>query len=198
MRGQVSPSVNSRLAGQSSLGALSSWANSAALLGLKQGRLWPPFALSVGDVHRLARTFTPGDTCPRNARSPDVCEAAMSARKHLVDGRLCVVLASITRKRGAAISEVWEWGGPQTFRPASVRRDAFSRLSTSLKATLSLSKGRGDATEAGNEMLLKRQLRAQCLLLSKCDHRIDACRAQCGQHACQYTRNHQRDCRHRE
>ena len=67
-RDMVSPFVNSRLAGKMSLGALCSWRNSAALLGLKQARLWPPLHFPVSAVRRLARTFTPGDTMPRDAR----------------------------------------------------------------------------------------------------------------------------------
>ena len=77
MREPVSPSVNSRLAGQMSLGVLCSWPNSAALLGLKQGRLRPPLHLPVKAPRRLARTFTPGDTCPRNAW----CRAFARARR---------------------------------------------------------------------------------------------------------------------
>src|SRR5688500_18132592 len=57
----------SPLAGQCSLGALGSWANSPALLGLKQGRLKPPFALSVSALHRLGRKLAARDTCSRDA-----------------------------------------------------------------------------------------------------------------------------------
>ena len=39
----------------------------AALLGLKQRRLWPPFALSVSDLRRLGRKLAPRDTCSRDA-----------------------------------------------------------------------------------------------------------------------------------
>jgi len=49
------------------------------------------------------------------------------ARKHLVDGRLCGVLAGITRKRGAAITEVWGWGSPNASTGVVEPRRVFSR-----------------------------------------------------------------------
>ena len=65
-RDTVSPSVNSRLAGKMSLGALRSWRNSA-------GNSWasnrrdsePPLHFPGRAPGRLARTFTPGDTVSR-------------------------------------------------------------------------------------------------------------------------------------
>src|SRR5688500_12819650 len=83
MRGQVPPSVNSRLAGQMSLGELCSRPNSAAPAGLKQGRLRPTLHLPDKAPRRLARTFTSGDTCPRNAEADDARPVARRASRCL-------------------------------------------------------------------------------------------------------------------
>src|SRR5687768_9879417 len=108
-------------------------------LGLKQGLPWPPLHFSVSALRRLARTFAPGDIVSSWRGE------LQSAEERLVDGRLASSsqesLQNVERpslKFGA--------GGPQTFRPETLSRDAFCRLSTSLKAILSLSKDRGDAS----------------------------------------------------
>src|SRR5687767_15773816 len=52
---------------------------------------------------RLGRRLASRDTCSRDAR----------AKKRLVNGRLCGVLACNNRKRGAATREAWGWGAPK-------------------------------------------------------------------------------------
>ena len=135
MREQASRSARSPLAGQSSLGVFKHAANSR-VTPLKQGLSWPPFALSVKNLRRLGRMLAPRDTGSRYARrsvswSSDFAACSPEAIEN----------AELLNTEG------WGWGSPTVWQRVG-GSDAFSRLSTALKATLSLSKGRGAATEA--------------------------------------------------
>ena len=131
----ISPSANSRLAGQTSLGVPKRSANSR-VTQLKQGQSQPPLRLSVKNLCRLARTFAPGNIVSSWRRE-------LSMRGGSISWPADFASSSPEAIENAKLltTEGWGWGSPTVWQ-RGVGSDAFSR---------------GDATEAGDEMLPQRQ-----------------------------------------